>query len=209
MTIECKKWKNMNDKDKRYQKTHQRICQCYIDLWKEKLTSEITVTELTKKAKINRSSFYLHYKSMKDVKKEIEGKILKEIRPILDRYPDTEKKVTEEIVYSFYLDVGKLCAKHEEALQSIFGRYGDIEFIKAFEDIMKNKTFNLLIRAIGKNCTPDQAESCRCLSCSFVAGWKAALDYCCETKDSKRFIQMMKALDGDAMNNIDRIKIKN
>lgn len=53
--------------DLRVIKTKQLIKSCFMELMQEKCFSKITVTELTKKAKINRNTFYLHYLDLEDL----------------------------------------------------------------------------------------------------------------------------------------------
>lgn len=52
--------------DRRIKRTRASIFNAILDLMVEKDTSKITVLELCKKADINKSTFYLHYKSMDD-----------------------------------------------------------------------------------------------------------------------------------------------
>ncbi|MGN1202149.1 MAG: hypothetical protein ACI4RF_02555 [Eubacterium sp.] len=52
--------------DRRIKRTRTAVFNAMLDLMVEKETSKITVLELCKKADINKSTFYLHYKSMND-----------------------------------------------------------------------------------------------------------------------------------------------
>lgn len=52
--------------DRRIKRTRTAVFNAVLDLMIEKDTSKITVLELCKKADINKSTFYLHYKSMDD-----------------------------------------------------------------------------------------------------------------------------------------------
>lgn len=52
--------------DRRIKRTRNAVFNAVLDLMVEKDTSKITVLELCKKADINKSTFYLHYKSMDD-----------------------------------------------------------------------------------------------------------------------------------------------
>lgn len=52
--------------DRRIKRTRTAVFNAMLDLMVEKDTSKITVLELCKRADINKSTFYLHYKSMDD-----------------------------------------------------------------------------------------------------------------------------------------------
>ncbi len=52
--------------DRRIKRTRNAVFNAMLDLMVEKDASKITVLELCKRADINKSTFYLHYKSMDD-----------------------------------------------------------------------------------------------------------------------------------------------
>lgn len=52
--------------DRRIKRTRSAVFNAMLDLMVEKDTGKITVLELCKRADINKSTFYLHYKSMDD-----------------------------------------------------------------------------------------------------------------------------------------------
>ena len=52
--------------DRRIKRTRTAVFNAVLDLMVEKDTSKITVLEPCKRADINKSTFYLHYKSMDD-----------------------------------------------------------------------------------------------------------------------------------------------
>lgn len=52
--------------DRRIKRTREAVFNAVLDLLVEKETNKITVLELCKRADINKSTFYLHFKSMED-----------------------------------------------------------------------------------------------------------------------------------------------
>ena len=54
----------MNPKDRRVRKTKTQLENGLAGLLREKAINEITVTELTERVDINRSTFYLHYRDI-------------------------------------------------------------------------------------------------------------------------------------------------
>lgn len=62
--------------DRRIKRTRSAVFNAVLDLMVEKDTSKITVLELCKRADINKSTFYLHYKSMDDCLQSCFGAIM-------------------------------------------------------------------------------------------------------------------------------------
>ncbi len=59
-------------KDLRVRRTLRSIRQAFYTLIMEKSFSEISITELTELAEVNRKTFYLHYTSLDDLIQEID-----------------------------------------------------------------------------------------------------------------------------------------
>lgn len=55
--------------DRRVEKTRMAIQEAYLALLMEKKTAKITISEVARRANIDRKTFYLHYDSMEDVLK--------------------------------------------------------------------------------------------------------------------------------------------
>ena len=53
--------------DRRVQKTRAAIQRAYIELLMEKKSMKMTITELARRANIDRKTFYLHYDTTDDV----------------------------------------------------------------------------------------------------------------------------------------------
>ena len=66
-------------KDLRVRRTLASIRKAFYELVLEKNYNEISITELTEHAGINRKTFYLHYSSLDDLVSEIEDEIVSEI----------------------------------------------------------------------------------------------------------------------------------
>ena len=69
--------------DKRIIKTKNAIFEAFKQLVQEKDMSDITISELTQKANITRSTFYMYYNVVGDVRTDIEGTILARIDKIM------------------------------------------------------------------------------------------------------------------------------
>lgn len=66
-------------KDLRVRRTLKSIRKAFYQLVLEKSYGEISITELTELAEINRKTFYLHYSSLDDLIKEVEEEIVADI----------------------------------------------------------------------------------------------------------------------------------
>ncbi len=75
----------MDSKDLRVIKTRKIIKNALIELMAEKSLSDISITELSEKALINRKTFYRHYRTVSDVVTEIENEILAEFAETLKK----------------------------------------------------------------------------------------------------------------------------
>ncbi len=106
-----------------------------VELLITKPISRITITELCKKADINRTTFYAHYKDQFDLLNQVEEETLSSFEDILRKHEDKRGRrellqLTEEIV-SFMADNGN-------SIQVLLSENGDIRFQK--------KLFNRFIR---------------------------------------------------------------
>ena len=72
--------------DRRVRKTRKLLKEALVALMTEKDFRKITVTELTKKADINRGTFYLHYFDIYDLLEEMENEALDYIKKIIEKY---------------------------------------------------------------------------------------------------------------------------
>ena len=69
--------------DKRIIKTKNAIFEAFKQLVQEKDMSDITISELTQKANITRSTFYMYYDTVSDVRTDIENTIIARIERIM------------------------------------------------------------------------------------------------------------------------------
>ena len=62
--------------DKRVIKTKHAIYKAFVELLNEKDINQITITDVAKKANINRKTFYNYYSDINDVMEEIENLVV-------------------------------------------------------------------------------------------------------------------------------------
>ena len=73
--------------DRRVRRTKQLLRSALLELLREKSVDQITVTELTEKADVNRGTFYGHYKDIYDMVKQMENEMFQEFSDLLHAYP--------------------------------------------------------------------------------------------------------------------------
>ena len=82
--------------DPRIVRTRQMLKEAFVDLMDEMETEKITVNRLAERAKINRVTFYLHYKDIPDMMDKLADEMIEEIQRILLDNPETTSKPRED-----------------------------------------------------------------------------------------------------------------
>lgn len=67
-------------------RSRRMIREAYTQLLKEKDLSKITVTDIVKRADLNRATFYAHYPDVRGVTEEIENEIIAKMLDILEEF---------------------------------------------------------------------------------------------------------------------------
>ncbi|MDR3247243.1 MAG: TetR family transcriptional regulator C-terminal domain-containing protein [Treponema sp.] len=88
--------------DRRIRKTRDLIKQALIKLLFEKDLKDITVSELTGLADINRGTFYLHYKDVPDLFSQIEDEILEEFSRYIVKYKNHSELLRMPVLGDFF-----------------------------------------------------------------------------------------------------------
>lgn len=103
--------------DRRVRKTKRSLRQSLFKLIEEKNINQITVTELTDLADVNRSTFYLYYSDVPDMMEKIQN----EIYDIVTR--TAINKVSEfncaEDFYTYIVGILKLCKENYEIFRFV------------------------------------------------------------------------------------------
>lgn len=76
--------------DRRVKRTKSQLRAGLLELMKTKPLKNITIKELVDFADINRSTFYLHYRSTYDVLEDLEEELLDQLCQVFDQYPEDD-----------------------------------------------------------------------------------------------------------------------
>ena len=107
-------------------RTRALIEGAFLELMKEKPYTKISVREITEKADINRSTFYLHYQDIYDLLNKIETRITEDIKETIFQIR------REDYVpgrHPFHVLVFRELMQHEEIFRILLSKNGDIDFI--------------------------------------------------------------------------------
>lgn len=76
----------VTSKDLRYTKTEHYLRMAMISLLKEKSVNKISIVELCKRAEVNKSTFYLHYRDIFDYYDHLTQSVADDIAAVFERY---------------------------------------------------------------------------------------------------------------------------
>ena len=92
--------------DLRVRRTLKSIREAFFELVLEKSFSHISITELTKRADINRKTFYLHYNSLEDLVDEIEQEMFTELMQEFEKHAGHLDVASCVSIFYHFLDDG-------------------------------------------------------------------------------------------------------
>ena len=126
--------KEVRKLDRRARYTRQTIRGTLLELMAEKPFSRVTVTELCKRAEMNRGTFYLHYRDVYDMLSQVEDAIFQEFNEILDKNfaPDNEAAL-----YSVLEDIFTFLDNNRLIGRTLLGPHGDLAFVNRMKELVK------------------------------------------------------------------------
>ncbi len=77
--------RKMNNTDRRVKRTKKALYEALLVLLKEKTINEITVTELTTLADVNRATFYFYYTDLIDMLQQIQNEALESFKSVIQK----------------------------------------------------------------------------------------------------------------------------
>lgn len=92
--------RRMNNTDRRVKRTKKALHDALFALLKEKSINEITVTELTSLADVNRATFYFYYTDLIDMLTQIQNEVYDDFKKVVEESPNTLSTVDGFAEYS-------------------------------------------------------------------------------------------------------------
>ena len=77
---------DMKEKNKNYKRIDRQIIEAFVSIACRKASTEMTVSELCKVAKINHTTFYRHYRGLWQVHESILNEIYENVDKMLSRF---------------------------------------------------------------------------------------------------------------------------
>ena len=117
-------------------RSRENILRAFAELLSEKGSVKIKINELVKRADVNRSTFYAHYRNIYDVLNEIENEIIGKLFSFLDSFSHVD------LLYNpipFILKIGAELEKNRTFYRLLIETEGSINFLNRLKDIFIQK----------------------------------------------------------------------
>lgn len=130
--------------EKKRELTRNKIVNSFIEVSKEKGVEGVTVSDIIKKAQINRSTFYRHYTDKIDLEEQIEDQIIGEIKAANSDLKETDNKDIESAAKKFIYRFLTVIENNQPVLEVMISENGDIRFpikmLKFFSEMVVSTT---------------------------------------------------------------------
>lgn len=110
--------------DHRVRYTKMVIKNSLLELMRERSISKVTVTDICKKANINRNTFYSHYANQFELLSNIEDELYEEIRQVVEHTMNLE--ASEKLSY----EICKYIKANRNICEVLFSENGDKDFLE-------------------------------------------------------------------------------
>lgn len=118
--------------------TRGLIKEAFTVLMKEKGFQTLTVSDITRKAGINRGTFYLHYVDKYDLLEKLEEDLLDDLTEILLKKYDNHFDNPKEIIpYQAILSALYYVKDDFDFIQVLISKNGDMSFINRFKELLQ------------------------------------------------------------------------
>lgn len=126
--------------DRRQIKTKKAIYAAFFELLKEKDMSKITITELARKADIDRKTFYLHFNSVSDIYNELGSKMVSVLKEAISGFGE---RGMAESSYELFMTVNEILNEKLELLREIMNSNDFTSFVFNVKDELCNEIIKM------------------------------------------------------------------
>ena len=124
----------MNKNESKYFNTDVKMDKAFLSLLEKKDFSYITVKEICEKAKVNRSTFYLHYSDIYQMLESIENELMDEIAQVIEEYP--LNLVQNGSSYPLIEHIFTILDNNKDICIALMGSNGDMGFVSRMEKMI-------------------------------------------------------------------------
>lgn len=128
----------MNKNEIKSNNTKKKLCDAFIFLYQKKDIENITVSEITQKAKYNRGTFYLYFTDIYDMREKIKKNLLKQINEEVDKILFENSNFNIKEMFSFLLNFHK---KNKDYIIPLLTK--DINFINSIKENIKPLVYKI------------------------------------------------------------------
>lgn len=131
--------------DGRVRRTKKLLREGLAQLMLEKSVKKISVRELSDLVEINRGTFYLHYKDIFDLTKEIENELFEEFESIVASHEIIYNNNSEidgyfkDNIYQFFVDICLFLEKNKKMCNVLLSENGDLDFVLRLKKFINEK----------------------------------------------------------------------
>lgn len=140
--------------DLRIIKSKNAIKNAFLDLMKEKGYANITITDIAKKAMINRKTFYIHFETKEALYNSISNELLSILSPTLNKLQNLDGKEQRQYVINMLLHF----KEHKDIFNILVKDKTNPDFLNKLKEKLKYDLFSISQinkRTEGTNFTPE------------------------------------------------------
>ncbi len=140
--------------DLRIIKSKNAIKNAFLDLMEEKGYANITITDIAKKAMINRKTFYIHFETKEALYNSISNELLSILSPTLNKLQNLDGKEQRQYVINMLLHF----KEHKDIFNILVKDKTNPDFLNKLKEKLKYDLFSISQinkRTEGTNFTPE------------------------------------------------------
>lgn len=130
----------MEKVDRRITKTKKAILCAYLSLLQTKGADSISVSDITKKADINRATFYAHYKDKFDLLEQSIKEVLDDLEKAIEIHNENQETFSLKTLEDIFKGILTNIYKHKEFYTVMLGKNGPAIFSEKLQEIFYEKT---------------------------------------------------------------------
>ena len=120
--------------------TKQILKDAFIELYRNKSIDKISVKEITTLTGLNRGTFYIHFKDIYDLLKQIENEFLHDVEELSNKillFNDNTFEENFRNINTGFLEMLKYIEKRKTYVEVLLGENGDLSFARKFQNHTK------------------------------------------------------------------------
>ena len=127
--------------DRRVRRTKKLLMQALTELMQQKQIQNITVTELTQLADMNRGTFYLYYRDVFDMVEKIEDEMFNALDRIIA--PSSGEGIASQ-TKPILTELFTLIEQNQDLCRVLLSENGDMSFLHRLYEFLRTKCWNTL-----------------------------------------------------------------